>query len=275
MQPYRFPLRHKGSYQYWDEGPEDATALMFLHGMLGDIRNWQDNVTPFTEAGYRVIAPILPCYQLPLRQTHITGLVAWVHDFLAAIGLPKKLILVGNSLGGQVAMFYSRNYPSQVAGMVLSGSAGIRELAMKSEFFRRNDDDFLRMHAGFTFHDAEKHVTPELMAEMKGIITNREQALRLIAMGRSSKNDTVCPFLARLNAPTLLLWGEQDRLTQPDVAEELHQHLPNSTLHFIPECGHAPMMEQPERFNEALLVWLIAHFPIEQTQKTREEAFAV
>ncbi|MBN8589228.1 MAG: alpha/beta hydrolase [Rhodothermia bacterium] len=275
MQPYRFPLRHKGSYEYWDEGPEDATALLFLHGMLGDIRNWQDNVLPFTTVGYRVIAPILPCYQLPLRQTHITGLVAWVHDFLAAIGLPKKLILVGNSLGGQVAMFYSRNYPNHTAGMVLSGSAGIRELAMKSEFFRRNDDDFLRMHAGFTFHDAEKHVTPELMAEMKGIITNREQALRLIAMGRSSKNDTVCPFLARLDVPTLLLWGEQDRLTQPDVAEELHQHLPNSTLHFIPECGHAPMIEQPERFNEALLMWLREQFPVEYTQKADEEVFAV
>ncbi|MBL7976959.1 MAG: alpha/beta fold hydrolase [Bacteroidetes Order II. Incertae sedis bacterium] len=270
MQSYRFIVRQKESYEYWDEGPENATALLFLHGMLGDIRNWQDNVLPFTEAGYRVIAPILPCYHLPLRQTHIKGLVEWVHGFLNTIGLPKKLILVGNSLGGQVAMFYSRSYPLEVSGMVLSGSAGIRELAMKSEFFRRNDDDFLRMHAGFTFHNAEKHVTPELMEEMKGIISNREQALRLIAMGRSSKSDTVCPFLAHLRMPTLLLWGEQDRLTQPDVAEELHAHLPHSTLRFIPQCGHAPMMEQPTLFNEALLGWLNEQFPVFENERLHE-----
>lgn len=255
MSSFAFPLHTTEAYRYWDEGSRKAPILLYLHGMLGNIQNWSQNVLPFTQAGYRVVAPILPCYTLPLRQTHIHGLVDWVHGFVSKHLPNEQFTVVGNSLGGQLALFYTYAHPERVQGLVLTGAAGVRELSMKGEFFRRHDTAFLREHAGFTFYD-QKHVTEELLEEVKEIVNNREYALRLIALGRSSKKESVTPFLAQIQTPTFLLWGENDRLTEPSVAYELHDQLPNSRLAFIPHCGHAPMLEQPDSFNHLLRRWL-------------------
>lgn len=256
MSTHTFSIHTTDTYQYWDEGAVEAPILLYLHGMLGNLQNWKQNVLPFTNAGYRVIAPLLPCYTLPLRQTNIHGLVNWVREFVSKL-LPNKVFtLVGNSLGGQIALFYAYQYPDQVKGLVLTGSAGVRELSMKGEYFRRHDTAFLREHASYTFYD-QKHVTDELLDEVQEIVTNREYALRLIALGRSSKKEVVTTLLPEIQIPTMLIWGEKDRLTEPSVAYELHEQLPNSRLAFIPNCGHAPMLEQPEFFNDLLLRWLL------------------
>lgn len=253
---YSFPFKTIGEYQYWDEGPQDAPALLYLHGILGDVENWKSNITPLAAAGYRVIVPLLPCYKMPLRQTHVPGLAAWVHGFVEAIGMPETMIVVGNSLGGQVALYYIHDYAPSAFGLVLAGSSGIRELAMRGEFFRRKDVEFIRSRARLTFHDAEKHFTDHFLEEVSKIVNNTEYALKLIAMARSSATHIVGEMLPKLTMPTLIVWGANDQLTPPDVAEEFKAGLVNSELHFLDACGHAPMMEHPEDFNRLFLDWL-------------------
>jgi pimeloyl-ACP methyl ester carboxylesterase len=63
-----------------------------------------------------------------------------------------------------------------------------------------------------------------------------------------------------MKLPACLIWGKDDNVTPPDVAEEFHELLPNSELNWIDECGHAPMMEHPDKFNDILEVWLIKNF---------------
>lgn len=253
---YSFPFKEKGEFTYWDEGNADAPALLYLHGILGDVENWKGNITPFVEAGYRVIVPLLPCYKMPLKKTNVHGLADYVTRFIAAIGRPEKHIVVGNSLGGQAALFYVKNNPKDMDALVLAGSSGIRELAMRGDFFRRRDLDFIRSRAKMTFYDADKHFTDHFLEEVSKIVNNHEYALRLIAMARSSANDTVGAFLPTITMPSLIIWGENDQLTPADVGREFEAGLPNSELHFLNECGHAPMMEHPEQFNEILMTWL-------------------
>jgi pimeloyl-ACP methyl ester carboxylesterase len=62
--------------------------------------------------------------------------------------------------------------------------------------------------------------------------------------------------LPTMHTPTGLIWGENDKVTPPNVADEFHKLLPDSDLYWIKECGHAPMMEHPDTFNEKLLEWL-------------------
>ena len=63
-------------------------------------------------------------------------------------------------------------------------------------------------------------------------------------------------YLPKMDTPTCLIWGKNDNVTPPKVAEEFHELLPNSELHWIDKCGHAPMMEHPQQFNDILNKWL-------------------
>jgi 2-hydroxy-6-oxonona-2,4-dienedioate hydrolase len=253
---YSFDFKEKDGMKYWDEGNPDAVAVTFLHGILGDVQNFKDNVTPLVDAGYRVIVPLLPCYGLPIRESNVPGLAVYANKFISAIGRPKVHIVGGNSLGGQVALNYLKHHPDQADGLILAGSSGIREMAMRGEFFRIKSDDFIKSRAELTFHDADKHCNEHFLHNIKKIVNNKEYAVRLIAMARSSSADLVEKFLAEITHPTLIAWGANDQLTPPDVAEDFHKALVNSELHFVDECGHAPMMEHPEWFNAKTIDWL-------------------
>jgi len=91
---------------------------------------------------------------------------------------------------------------------------------------------------------------------MLEIVNDRPRALRLIKIARSADEETVTEQLETLPMPTLLIWGHDDVITPPNVAEEFRDRMPNAHLHFIDECGHAPMIEHPDRFNQLTLRFL-------------------
>jgi pimeloyl-ACP methyl ester carboxylesterase len=164
-------------------------------------------------------------------------------------------ILVGNSLGGHIALLYALDHPDLIEALVLSGSSGIYETTMGTTFFKRQDREFIRERTEMTFYDPV-HATDELVDEMFDIVNDRPRALRLLKIARSADEETVTEQLSRLDMPTLLIWGQDDIITPPDVAEEFRDRMPNARLHFIDECGHAPMIEHPEAFNNLTLDFL-------------------
>ena len=256
MPQSRYPLQHREGFAYLDEGPStEAPPLLLLHGMLGDLSNWDATIHAHAEAGYRVLAPVLPVYDMSLSETSVGGLAEHARAFVEALDL-APVVLMGNSLGGQVALIYALRHPASVAAMILSGSSGIYEQRMEADIMRRDSRDFIRKRAAITFYD-DVHVTDELVEEMYALINDRPRAVRLIKMARSAKNDTVTDRLPALTGlPTLLVWGRDDVITPPDVAEEFHRRLPQAQLHFIEKCGHAPMIERPEAFNKLTLAFV-------------------
>lgn len=255
MSKPQYDIHELGAFRYIDEGPAtDLPTVVLLHGMLGNLSNWIDTVGDLADHGYRVIVPVLPVYALPMKQTSVQGLADYVHEFLSAIDVDTAT-LVGNSLGGQVAILYALSHPERVSAMVLSGSSGIYEAEMGTSTPRRRDREFIRERAAVTFYES-RHVTDELVDEMVEIINDRACVARLIKMARSTKKETVGSRLPRIDVPTLLVWGRNDVITPPDVAEEFRERICNSELHFIDECGHAPMIEHPQTFNQIMLRFL-------------------
>lgn len=250
-----YPVREAHGFRFIDEGPASGQPpIVLLHGMLGDLSNWTDTVSGLAEQGYRALVPVLPVYDLPLRQTSVDGLVQHVRAFASALALDPA-VLVGNSLGGQVALFYALGHPDAVTALVLSGASGIYERRMGSSTMKRQDPEYIRERAAVTFYDSS-HATDELVDEMYELVNDRARALRLIKMARSSKKATVTDRLSSIHQPTLLVWGRDDEITPPDVAERFQARLPNAQLHLVDRCGHAPMLEQPAEFNRRMLQFL-------------------
>lgn len=251
-----YPVHEVRGFRFVDEGPSDTTSppIILLHGMLGDLSNWTDTVRALAHQGYHVLVPVLPVYDLPLAQTSVTGLTKYVRDFITMCHLESG-VLVGNSLGGHIALMYALMYPNDVTAMVLSGASGIYEMPMGNSTMRRQDRDFIRERTELTFYDPV-HATDELVDEMLEIVNDRPRAVRLIKMARSAEEETVTDRLAQLDMPTLLVWGKNDVITPPDVAREFQERLPDAELYFIDRCGHAPMIEHPEQFNQTMLNFL-------------------
>jgi pimeloyl-ACP methyl ester carboxylesterase len=222
--------------------------------MLGDAGNWSGTVSALTGEGYRVIVPLLPVYELPMRQSNVPALVDHVAQFMAELGLDRAVV-AGNSLGGHIALMLAISHGERVAALVLSGASGIYEVDMGSSTLRRKDKIYIRDVAATTFFDP-RHATPELVDDVYEIVNDRLRALRLIRMARSVQAENVREDLEKLAMPTLLIWGREDGITPPDVANIFHEEIRNSELYWVEECGHAPMMEHPEIFNRIFLDFL-------------------
>ncbi len=195
---------------------------------------------------------------LPRSQANVQGVVDYVHEFVTFLGL-EKMILVGNSLGGQISVRYTTCHPRYVTGLILSGSSGIYETELGRTTFRRSDREYIRVKAEKTFYDPAM-VTEGLIDHICDIATSRVRALRFVWLARSSMKDLVIDELSHINVPSFLIWGAEDQITPPDVAHMFHELLPNAKLHMIEECGHAPMMEHPEVFNRLLIEFLDCSF---------------
>ena len=252
-----FPMFQAGEFRYLDEGPVTSLPpIVLLHGMLGDLSNWTSTVRVLVDRGYRVLVPVLPLYDLTLEQTNVKGLTQYIHSFLVCLGV-NEVALVGNSLGGHIALFFAIDYPRYVKSLILSGASGIYEVEWGRSTFRRRDKAFIRQKAELTFYDP-RHVTDTLIEELYDVVMDRSRVIRLIRMARATKEETVSGQLHDITAPTLLIWGTEDCITPPHVAHQFLKNLPNAELHFIAQCGHAPMIEHPVAFNVLMLTFLDA-----------------
>ncbi|MEO6149499.1 MAG: alpha/beta hydrolase, partial [Mucilaginibacter sp.] len=231
----------------------EGEVLLLLHGLMGALSNWDAVIDEF-KGQYRVIIPILPIYDLPLLTTGVRTLTKYVHKFVKYKQL-SNITLLGNSLGGHVALIYVLAHPEYVKALVLAGSSGLYENAFGGSFPRRENYDFIKQKVEFTFYDPAT-ATKELVDDVFQTINDRHRVIRILAMAKSAIRHNMAKDLYKIHIPVGLIWGRNDKVTPPEVAEEFHQLLPVSELHWVDQCGHAPMMEQPEVFNGYLKQFL-------------------
>jgi pimeloyl-ACP methyl ester carboxylesterase len=151
-------------------------------------------------------------------------------------------------LGGHVALIYTLTHPERVKAMVLAGSSGLYENSFGGSFPRRESYDFIKEKVEFTFYDPAV-ATKELVDDVFQTVNDRNRVIRILAMAKSAIRHNMAKELHKINVPVCLIWGRNDKITPPEVADEFHQLMPHSELHWIDKCGHAPMMERPEEFN--------------------------
>ncbi len=247
-----YALKTEGDFRYIETGGKGETLLL-LHGLFGALSNFKGLLDYFGKA-YNVVVPILPIYEMPLRKVSLKGLLQHIGAFVKHKGYEQMHVL-GNSLGGHLALLFALAYPERVRSMILTGSSGLFEKAMGSTFPKRGDYEYIRKKTEETFYNPEV-ATKELVDEVFDIVNNRLKAIRVIAMAKSAIRNNLEEELPKIKAPVLLIWGKQDSITPPFVAEQFHKLLPNSKLVFIDQCGHAPMMEHPKEFAAHLEAFL-------------------
>lgn len=243
-----YEIKEKGRFKYIEsEGGEEN--LLLLHGLFGALSNFEGIIEHFS-GKCNVIVPILPIFDLPIRKVSVTGLVDYVVDFVDYKGYDKVNVL-GNSLGGHIALLYALARPDKVNSIILTGSSGLFESAMGTTFPKRGDYDFIKKKTQATFYDPEV-ASKELVDEVFDIVNDRNKAIRVIATAKSAVRHNLADKLHQVKAPTLLVWGRQDQITPDFVGDKFHELIENSKLVFLDKCGHAPMMEHPESFNKHL-----------------------
>ncbi|WP_113663148.1 alpha/beta fold hydrolase [Pedobacter nanyangensis] len=231
----------------------EGEPLVLLHGLMGELSNWEHTVDKF-KSNYRVLVPILPIYELPILTLGVKSLSKYLHRFLKFKKL-GQVVLVGNSLGGHVGLVFTVAHQEFVKALVLTGSSGLYENAFGGSFPRRESYDFIKEKVEFTFYDPAT-ATKELVDEVFQTVNDRSRVIRILALAKSAIRHNMAKELKKITIPVSLIWGKQDKVTPPDVAEEFHELLPNSELNWVDKCGHAPMMEQPEIFNNYLQKFL-------------------
>lgn len=244
-----FKKQDKFSYVEMGEG----TPIVLLHGLMGGLSNFDATIEYFSK-NHRVIVPELPIYDLPLLSTTVKSLTNWVHRFLEYKEL-KKVMVLGNSLGGHIGLLLTKLYPECVSALILTGSSGLYESAMGDSYPKRGNYEFIKKKCEDVFYDP-KVATQEIVDQVFSVVNDRAKVIKTLAIAKSAIRHNMAKDLPKMTQPTCLIWGKNDPVTPPKVAEEFHDLLPNSDLFWIDKCGHAAMMERPDEFNNVLEGWL-------------------
>lgn len=248
-----FQINEEENFRFIDQGKHGETIVL-LHGLFGALSNWEEVINRFSQ-NYRVIIPILPILEMPLREAGCVGLTDFLESFVDYLKL-DKFSLIGNSLGGHIALIYTLRHEHKVERLILTGSSGLFENQMGGSYPRRGNYDFIKERVEYTFYDP-KTATKELVDEVFEITNNTEKTLRIIAIAKSAQRNNMAKEIVKINKPTLLIWGLNDTITPPEVAHEFNSLIKGSDLYFIDKCSHAPMMERPKEFNDILEKWLV------------------
>jgi pimeloyl-ACP methyl ester carboxylesterase len=246
-----YEIKKTDKFKYIEEG--EGEALILLHGLFGALSNYEHLIEHFRHT-HKVVVPMLPMFELDLLHTSVGGFAKYINKFIEKKGY-SDYHLLGNSLGGHIALVHILKHPEKVKTLILTGSSGLYESGMGDSYPRRGDYEYIKKKTELTFYDPAT-ATPSLIDEVYEICNNRLQLVRILALAKSAIRNNLGEELGQIQQPTLLVWGNQDTVTPPFVAQEFKKLIPNSELHYIDKCGHAPMMEQPAEFNRILEAFL-------------------
>jgi len=227
-------------------------TVLILHGLFGSLSNFETMMNTLGNR-FKFIMPFLPLNTCELKNANLEGMLSFIKNFVDQHGLNEFSIL-GNSFGGHLALMYALQEPHKVKSLILTASSGLFESSLGNEYPKR-DKTFLKSKILETFGN-KSIVTDELVSEVQDIVNSKSNALRIVKLAKSATRQNLLDIIHTISIPTLLVWGKDDVITPPFVAEKFHQLMPNSELVWIDHCGHAPMMEYPEEFANSMLPFL-------------------
>ncbi len=229
----------------------EGETVLLLHGLFGSPENWQGVIDSLSQE-FRVLALQFPINYQPNRSIYayssIPQLTEYVREFMDQHDV-RRATLVGNSLGGQVAIDFCLQHPQRADRLILTGSAGLFERSLSGGSTPKVSREFIREKAREIFYDPQ-HVTEELVEQVYEMLGDRSFLRFLLRIAKSTRDYNVKNELARIKIPTLIIWGQDDQITPPAVAHEFEEHLENAKLVFIDRCGHTPPIERPTQFSQ-------------------------
>ncbi len=226
--------------------------VVFLHGLVGLNEHWEEVINRVS-ADMACTTVEIPLLELKGATCSIHGVADLTIQFLEEyVGEPA--ILVGNSFGGHVACRIAIKQPDLVRGLVLAGSSGMIERTFVRGAPVRPSRDWLVEKIGELFHDTA-HMRDADVDRAHAALSKRSGARAMLRLSKSARRDHMGDEVSAIGQPVLLIWGRQDVVTPPSAAQGFLDLLPNARITWIDQCGHAPMIESPADFAEAMLAF--------------------
>lgn len=239
-----------------------GAPVVFLHGLVGQNKHWWHTVDTLS-ARARMVLVEAPLLSLKGSNCTIEGVSRLLGGILAR-EVDEPAVVVGSSFGGHVALRIAVERPELLSGLVLVGSSGLYEAPFEDEIESgmvpkdvqtRPDRDWMHRKIAELFFDPAR--MPEgIVREAHEALQPRGAARAMVKLSRTARKDHLGDRLSKVGAPTQVIWGRQDIVTPPRVAQEFAAGIPGAQLHWIDRCGHAPMVEQPEAFTAGLEAFL-------------------
>ncbi|MEM4310796.1 MAG: alpha/beta hydrolase [Nitrososphaerales archaeon] len=238
----------------------EGKIVLLIHGLGGSADSWINTIELLSK-DFRVIAPDLIGFgysDKPDIKYTIDDFINFIYHLLYTLNL-SKVYLLGLSLGGQIASWFTITYPKFVEKLVLVCSAGISlENTKALKIFKKRDYSFEGIRERLKACVMKKDLINDKMVEdflnfsrFKGFKRAFSRALK-----SSYEKERLNFHLKRINCPTLILWGKYDPLIPVKYAYEFHRGIRNSSLILL-DCGHLPNLEEPISFNNYLRNFLI------------------
>jgi pimeloyl-ACP methyl ester carboxylesterase len=254
---------------------EKGTPVILIHGLGGSIENWVNNIEALARR-HRVYALDLKGFgrtdKTPLLRD-LDELIQFIYDFMTVIHI-EKASLIGNSLGGGLALFFALKYPDKVDKLVLADPAGmgreviglfkIISIPFVGELLSKSCRRSVRSLWKKIVYDPAL-VTDELVEQTYNLAVMEGANKALLATARAGINfrgqrenqrRRALENIGELKAPTLIFWGKQDKIIPVAHAQAAIKMIPNSELHIFEKCGHTPQFECSEEFNRLVLEFL-------------------
>ena len=228
-------------------------VILLVHGLFGALSNWKTVINELSK-NYRVIVPRLPITEVDPSKASISGLSEFVRNFISSKKL-KNISIIGNSLGGHLALDYVIHSQRNVNNLILTGSSGLFENSFGGSFPKRGDYNYINERVNYTFYNPEI-LSKKYIKEVYDTLNDNDKCLNIIKLARSAQRNNMSELLYKIKSPTLLVWGLNDTITPPSVAHEFNRLIKNSKIKFIDNCCHAPMMEHPKLFNRYIIDFL-------------------
>lgn len=252
---------------YYEGGPKDGKRVLLIHGFGANKDNWLQFSRALTPT-YHVIALDLPGFgessKDPQADYGLNAQVQRVAAFVEKLGL-DPVNVVGNSMGGQIAALYAARYPKQVSSLALFANAGISspQPSELQQILDRGDANPLLVSNVADFNRLMEFVfvkAPEMPDSLKQYMA--EQAIASHDLNQKIFAQLMAnyialePELGKVQVPTLLLWGDQDRLLDVSSIEVMQPLLKQPSVVIMQACGHVPMVERPEETAAHYLTFL-------------------
>ena len=262
----RYLESHPRTSASWPAGRPPLGTLVLLHAFPLNARLWEPQFA-LADAGWRVVMPQLrgfDCNTPDGADVHsIDDYAGDVADLLQTLELDRAVI-GGLSLGGYVAFALYRQAPSLFQALVLADTRAEADSA-EARANRTRLIDVVRTRGAAAVADemvpkllgATSHaLRPDLIERVRALILgNPSSAIEGALTAMMARLDST-PLLASITIPTLVLVGDEDVLTPPELSTAMTSRLPNAELLVVPKAGHLSNLEQPEAFNAALLGFL-------------------
>lgn len=264
-----------------DEGPRDAPAIILLHGSNADLHTWEPwvealkgtyRVIRFDQVGHGLTGPD------PQHDYSRENYVEDILELADKLGL-QRFILAGNSMGGKHALAFAVAHPGRVAGLVLVDGSGGPMLKLDKKEDKDSGNIGFKIAQTPGINLLVEQITPrsliaqslEQSVSVKSVaseaaVTRYWELLRYPGNRRATLKRFGYPYdplseaeIAAVTTPTLILWGEEDRLIPVEAGRWLDKTMPNSTLVIYPKIGHLPHEEAPAATLGDLKPWLAEH----------------